>query len=558
MKKKIPFLVSRFSFLVFSVMVTSTSCNAQPLSTDHPFTHADTLRGSITPERAWWDVMRYDINVTPDYLSRSFTATTRISFKILTKLHTNYMQIDLQEPMMIDSIVFDKNKFPVTATSISREGNVYHVPTPEFNDAGIHAALIYFHGTPRAAKTPPWDGGWIWAKDKEGRPWMSVACQGLGASVWYPCKDHQSDEPDHGASLTMNVPDSFIAVANGRMISKSANKGMATYTWEVVNPINNYDIIPYIGKYVNFSDTLHGEKGNLDLNYWVLDYNLDKAKEQFKQVKLMLRAFEYWFGPYPFYEDGYKLVEAPHLGMEHQSAVAYGNKYMNGYLGRDLSGTGQGLKWDYIIVHESGHEWFGNNITTKDIADMWVHEGFTDYSETLFTEYYFGKAAAGQYVQGLRKNIDNTRNIIGSYGVNKEGSDDMYYKGANLIHTIRQVINNDEKFRHILRGLNKDFYHKTVNSAEIESYISEKSGIDFSKVFDQYLRTTKIPELKLKADGDKLKFQWTNVVPGFKMPVKLTNGMWITPSEAEQKIKIKNSDFSGLKVDKNFYVMAKI
>jgi aminopeptidase N len=555
MKKKVTFLVSGFSFLVLSVMLTVTSCTAQPLSTDHRFTHADTLRGTITPERAWWDVMRYEINVTPDYQMRSITGITTVVFKPVNRQHINIMQIDLQEPLTIDSVVFDKNtKLNSLNRSLTREGNVFHLLVPDIKDLNEHSATVYYHGTPREAKHAPWDGGWIWTKDNNGRPWMSVACQGLGASVWYPCKDHQSDEPDKGASLTINVPDSLVAIANGRLKNRSDHKGIASYTWEVVNPINNYDIIPYIGKYVNFSDTAMGEKGKLDLNYWVLDYNLDKAKKQFQQVKPMIRAFEYWFGPYPFYEDGYKLVEAPHLGMEHQSAVAYGNKYMNGYLGRDLSGTGQGLKWDYIIVHESGHEWFGNNITTKDIADMWVHEGFTDYSETLFTEYHYGKEAANQYLQGLRKNIDNRTNIIGAYGVNNEGSEDMYYKGANLLHTIRQVINNDEKFRQILRGLNKDFYHQTVTSAQVEQYISKRSGIDFSKVFDQYLRTTKIPELKLKADGDKLKFQWTNVVPGFKMPVRLSNGLWITPSEAEQKIKIKDFDFSGLKVDKNFYV----
>jgi aminopeptidase N len=555
MKKKVTFLVSGFSFLVLSVMLTVTSCTAQPLSTDHRFTHADTLRGTITPERAWWDVLRYEINVTPDYQMRSITGITTVVFKPVNRQHINIMQIDLQEPLTIDSVVFDKNtKLNSLNRSLTREGNVYHLLVPDIKDLNEHSATVYYHGTPREAKHAPWDGGWIWTKDNNGRPWMSVACQGLGASVWYPCKDHQSDEPDKGASLTINVPDSLVAVGNGRLKNRSDHNGIASYTWEVVNPINNYDIIPYIGKYVNFSDTAMGEKGKLDLNYWVLDYNLDKAKKQFQQVKPMIRAFEYWFGPYPFYEDGYKLVEAPHLGMEHQSAVAYGNKYMNGYLGRDLSGTGQGLKWDYIIVHESGHEWFGNNITTKDIADMWVHEGFTDYSETLFTEYHYGKEAANQYLQGLRKNIDNRTNIIGAYGVNNEGSEDMYYKGANLLHTIRQVINNDEKFRQILRGLNKDFYHQTVTSAQVEQYISKRSGIDFSKVFDQYLRTTKIPELKLKADGDKLKFQWTNVVPGFKMPVRLSNGLWITPSEAEQKIKIKDSDFSGLKVDKNFYV----
>lgn len=305
---------------------------------------------------------------------------------------------------------------------------------------------------------------------------------------------------------------------------------------------------------MSWSEQYAGEKGKLDCNYWVLDYNLEKAKKQFEQVPLMLKALEYWFGPYPFYEDGYKLVEAPHLGMEHQSDVAYGNRYINGYLGRDLSGTGWGLKWDYIIVHESGHEWFGNNITTKDIADMWIHEGFTDYSETLFIEFYYGKKAADEYVQGLRKNIKNDQPIIGPYGVNQEGSSDMYYKGANMLHTIRQVINNDSLFRHILRGLNKTFYHQTVTSKQVETYMSEQSGKDLSKIFDQYLRTTQIPTLELKADKDKLKFRWANVVPGFNMPVRLTNGQWIHPTTSEQKVKVDGKDFSKVEVDKNFYI----
>ncbi|MGN6401887.1 MAG: M1 family metallopeptidase, partial [Flavisolibacter sp.] len=431
---------------------------------------------------------------------------------------------------------------------------VWHVPLPKAAVNSVQSITIAYHGNPKVAVHAPWDGGWIFTRDARGHQWMSVACQGLGASVWYPCKDHQSDEPDNGASLTINVPDSLVAVGNGRLKNKVSSNGTISYTWAVTSPINNYNIIPYIGKYVSWSDTLMGEKGKLDLNYWVLDYELEKAKKQFEQVKLMLRAFEYWFGPYPFYEDGYKLVQAPHLGMEHQSAVAYGNRFENGYLGRDLSGTGWGLKWDYIIVHESGHEWFANNITTKDIADMWVHEGFTDYSETLFTEYYYGKQAADEYLQGLRKNIANDKPIIGPYGVNQEGSGDMYYKGANLIHTIRQIINDDEKFRQILRGLNKDFYHQTVTSKQVEDYISQKSGKDLSKVFDQYLRTPQIPVLKLKADGDKIKFQWSNCIDGFNMPVKLTNGQWIHPTTSEQKIKLEGKDFSNVAVDKNFYI----
>jgi aminopeptidase N len=381
---------------------------------------------------------------------------------------------------------------------------------------------------------------------------MSVACQGLGASVWYPCKDHQSDEPNAGASLTINVPDTLVAVANGKLKSKKVNNGLASYKWEVNNPINNYNIIPYIGRYVNFTETYKGEKGNLVSDYWVLDYNLEKAKKQFKQAPMTLKAFEYWFGPYPFYEDGFKLVEAPHLGMEHQSAVAYGNKFENGYLGRDLSGTGIGLKWDFIIVHEVGHEWFGNNITTNDVADMWVHEGFTSYSETLFTEFHFGKKDANQYVIGNRKNIENKAPMIGIYGVNREApSSDIYYKGANLLHTIRQIINDDNRFRNILRGLNKNFYHQTVTTKQIEQYISKQSGKDLSKIFDQYLRNKKLPTLKLDVDGNKLKYKWDNVIEGFNMPVKLTNGKWLYPTGKWQEISITQKNIN---VDPNFYI----
>jgi aminopeptidase N len=330
---------------------------------------------------------------------------------------------------------------------------------------------------------------------------------------------------------------------------------MMLYTWRVNSPINNYNIVPYIGKYSLWSDRYDGESGPLTLDYWVLDYNVDRSKKQFgRDVKPMFKAFEYWFGPYPFYEDGFKLVESPHLGMEHQSAVAYGNHYLNGYLGRDLSGSGWGLKWDYIIIHESGHEWFANNITTNDIADMWVHEGFTMYSEALFVEYYYGKTAADEYVQGIRKNISNDKPLIGPYGVNEEGSGDMYNKGANLLHTIRQVIDDDTVFRQILRGLNRDFYHKTVDSKDVEGYFSKKSGKDLSRIFDQYLRTTKIPVLEYKKEGGQLSYRWSNTVEGFDMPVKLESGIWLKPTTAWTTTTLVTGDPVPVK---NFYIQVK-
>ncbi|ANE49811.1 M1 family metallopeptidase [Flavisolibacter tropicus] len=551
MKRTIGFL----AFCLFTTVLT----HAQPLNHKDQFNRQDSLRGTLNQYRTWWNVLRYDISVTPDFNTRTIKGKNTITLwdsAVGPGSHT--LQLDLQDPMQVDSVYFGGQ--PV---SFKRDKNVYWIYVRDSLakykiTPGERKLEVVFSGVPRPAYNAPWDGGWIWKKDEKGRPFISVACQGLGASVWYPCKDHQSDEPEKGASLTINVPDTLVAVGNGKLKSKTTHDGLASYTWEVNNPINNYNIIPYIGKYVNFTETYAGEKGNLSCSYWVLDYNLDKAKKQFEQVKATLKSMEYWFGPYPFYEDGFKLVEAPHLGMEHQSAVAYGNKYMNGYFGRDLSGSGWGKNWDYIIVHESGHEWFGNNITTKDIADMWVHEGFTDYSETLFIELQYGKKAADEYVQGLRKNIENDKPIIGPYGVNQEGSGDMYYKGANLIHTIRQIVNDDNKFREILRGLNKTFYHQTVTTKQIEDYINAQTGKNLSSVFDQYLRTREIPVLRMEVDGKKLKYKWDNCIDNFDMPVKLTNGQWLMATTKWQQIKIDDKNAKDLKVDPNFYIQTKM
>ena len=535
-------------------------------SSQAQFTKQDTLRGSNGPGRDWWDVVKYDIEINPDYHSKSIAGIVKIEFRVLSP--GKLMQIDLQEPMAIDVINDGIYKGKPKAKNIAptiydykRDGNVYfvNVSKQNFQIGSVHRLVIRFHGNPRVAQRPPWDGGWIFVKDAKGRPWMSVACQGLGASAWYPCKDYQGDEPDLGASLTINENDSLIGVANGYLTDQKHNKDRTTWKWAVKNPINNYNIIPYIGKYVNWKEAYEGEKGKLDCSYWVLDYNLEKAKEQFKQAAQTLKAFEHWFGPYPFYEDGFKLVEAPHLGMEHQSAVAYGNGFKNGYRGIDLSGSGWGLKWDFIIVHEMGHEWFGNNITTKDIADMWVHEGFTNYSETLFTEYYYGKEAGSDYCTGTRKNIENDIPIIGPYGVNKEGSGDMYYKGGNMLHTIRYVINDDEKFRSILRGLNSTFYHKIVTTQDIENYMSKQSGKDLSKIFDQYLRTTMIPVLEYKFTGDNMYYRWANCVKGFNMPVKLDKvDNWLKATTEWQTVAVTEGIVKdGLKTDRNFYITVK-
>lgn len=496
------------------------------------FDRQDTLRGSIGPDRAWWNVQHYELTIEPDYQARSLKGKNRIEFNWTGEPITGRMQLDLQPPMQIDRVSIGQQDLP-----FERDGNVYWIDLqkqlaslPKSKKISVQLDVA-FSGKPRVAVNAPWDGGWIYKKDRAGNPWMSVACQGLGASVWYPCKDHQSDEPDRGARVNIIVPDSLSAIANGRLVGrKPAGNGKEQWSWIVTAPINNYNLVPYIGRYTRFSDTLLGESNQkLDLDYWVLAEDLDKAKVHFKRdVKRMLRAFEYWFGPYPFYNDGFKLVQSPHLGMEHQSAIAYGNQFKNGYLGTDLSGSGWGLGWDYIIIHESGHEWFANHITTRDIADMWVHEGFTMYSEVLFVEYHYGRQAADAYVRGLRRSIQNDSPLIGYYGVNAEGSSDMYNKGANLIHTVRELIGNDSMFREILRGMNKELSGEPTTSAAVEQYWIKRTELDLKPIFDQYLRTTQIPKLEIRNITGKTECRWTNCLPTFRMPLRTsTTQTWV-------------------------------
>ena len=507
----------------------------------------DSLKGSNTPYRDFWDVKKYELSVEPNFEKKTVSGSNLISFEITKDIKNPTFQIDLQQPMEYQFIGLKKCFTP------KRKGDFIFIETKKsFKKGEKYTFNIQFSGNPKVAKKAPWDGGWVFSKDQNGNPFMSVAQEGTGVSLWLPTKDLWSDEPDQGIVMKIITPKDLVGVGNGRLIKQTQEKGKNTFTWEVKNAINPYSIVPNVGKYVNFKDSFDGEKGKLDLDYWVLDYQLEKAKKQFQQVKPMMQAFEYWFGAYPFYEDSYKLVESPYLGMEHQSNVAYGNHYENGYLGRDLSGTGVGLNWDFIIIHESGHEWFANNITAKDQADMWIHESFTAYSETLFTEKYMDKNAAETYVRGTRQAVENDIPIIGKYGIRNEGSGDMYYKGANMLHTIRQVINDDEKFRQILRGLNKDFYHQTVTTQQIENYISTQSGIDFSSVFDQYLRTTKIPTLEYSQTGNLLKFRYQNAVEKLKLPIRINGNQEISPTEQWQTITLKTD--ASVVFDDNYFV----
>lgn len=540
--------------LLFFFLFSYITIQAQGLLQEkNNFTHQDTLRGSITPEREWWDLTYYhlDIKVNPE--NKTIKGKNTIKYKVLKPYQV--LQIDLQPPLQLTKVTQNGKEL-----NIKHDGNAHFITLKETQNIGeTNSVIAYYQGKPKEAIRAPWDGGISWKKDNNGNHFIASSCQGLGASVWWPNKDHMYDEVD-SMDISVTIPKDLMNVSNGRLKSIVDNNDQTiTTNWHVANPINNYGVNINIGDYANFSEVFKGEKGDLDMNYYVLKDNLEKAKVHFKDAPKMMKAFEHWFGPYPFYEDSFKLVEVPYLGMEHQSSVTYGNKYMQGYLGRDLSGTGWGLKFDFIIIHEAGHEWFANNITNVDIADMWIHESFTAYSESLFLDYYYGKQASSEYVIGTRRGIQNDRPLIGHYNVNNEGSADMYYKGANMLHTLRQLVKDDEKWRQILRTLNSKFYHQTVTTQQIEDCLAEESGLDLKAFFNQYLRSIKIPILEYNVEGKKLNYKWTNTVEGFKMPIQIEiNGVsqWISPSSENQSLKLKSKD-SKIKVNSNFYVTAK-
>jgi aminopeptidase N len=542
-----------FFLLVFLAILTQTT-SAQLMQGRQNFTRADTLRGMLTPLRTCYDVKYYHLDVRVDLEKKALAGSTL--FQFLATQNFKRLQFDLFANLAIDDISFNAISLKYT-----REFNAVFVDFPEEIKKGTIAEFkVTYRGLPVIAKNAPWDGGFVFSKDAAGKPWVAVACQGIGASLWWPNKDHQSDEPD-SMLISVSVPNGLMNISNGTLRSvEEGTDNYNKYNWFISYPINNYGVTLNIADYAHFSDTFEGLNGKLPLNFYVLKENLNKAKTHFKaDVKPMLRAFEYWFGPYPFYRDGYKLVETPYLGLENQSAVAYGNNYKKGYSGRDWSDTGLGLDWDFLIIHESGHEWFGNNITSKDIADMWIHESFTCYSEALFVESKSGKQAATQYIKGIRRNIRNDTPIIGPYNVNKEGSGDMYFKGANILHTIRTIIDDDEKWRGILQGLNRDFGLQTTTTEEVVSYISRKSGKDLQKIFDQYLRHSNPPILEVEeTTKGSTRYRWLADVKSFKMPLRIKSGPelpWKTITISSEWCSVKTQNVI---VDTdNFYIQVR-
>lgn len=552
MHKKNLFLLSLLISCLISGIFASKTAEAQ--SAPKTFTRADTLRGSLSPLRTCYDINYYHLDVKLDIDKKFISGSNRFVFTV--KNDFKKLQFDLFANMRVDSVLYKKQRLAYT-----REANAVFIDFPKPLKKGSKDEFtVYYSGHPKLAEENGFEG-WVFTRDSVGKPFVTVNCEGVGASSWWPNKDHLSDEVD-SMLISVSVPKGLKDVSNGRLRKITKLKdGYNRFDWFVANPINNYDVTVNVADYVHFSDSYLGEKGKLSLDYWVLPTSLKQAKTQFEaNVKPMLKSFESWFGPYPFYEDGYKLVEAPYLGMEHQGAIAYGNHYQDGYLGRDITGSGWGSKWDYIIIHESAHEWFGNNITATDPADLWIHESFATYAESIYTESRFGKEAGKAYNNGLQKMIKNDIPIVAPYGVNQVGSMmDVYMKGATLLGMVRIIIDNDTQWKSILRGLGTAFYHKTVNYDDVVNYINTHSGKDLTAVFDQYLHYKNLPTLEFTMKDGKLFSRWIADANKFNMPVQVSikGGPYqlIKPTSSFSPVPVEGANLENIEVNtKDFYI----
>lgn len=496
------------------------------------FTYADTLRGMLRPERTCYDVTFYEIDISIDPRRRYISGYVDIHYRALRDFER--LQIDLFANMSIRSIEWNGMELPY-----ERQFNAVFVQFPKQAEGVRSCFRVNYEGQPHTATRPPWDGGFVWARDGKNNPWAAVACEGFGASSWWPNKDHLSDEPD-SLSIRVAVPDPLICVSNGNPRgTKALDNGFTRYDWFVSYPINNYNVTVNIGHYAHFSDVYTAADGDkLSLDYYVLHENLEKAKKHFTQVPQTLACFEQYFGKYPFWNDGFALVETPYLGMEHQSAIAYGNRYQRGYLGGMIP---RHMNWDYIIVHETGHEYFGNSVSCNDLSEMWIHESFTTYMEALFVECAYNYEEAVDYLAGQRAMIANREPILGPPHVNFDHWDysDHYYKGAWLLHTLRHAIGKDETWFDLLRAFYEQHAIGHATTADFIRLAESKSGLELDAVFEQYLWYPSIPtlEYKLVKKGKNLAvtFRWNADVKGFNLPVWIGQpGQWQSVAPTDQ------------------------
>ena len=488
---------------------------------DYQFTEADTLRGMLRPERTCYDVTFYELDIKIDPDRRFISGYADVYFDVVEEFET--LQIDLFENMKINKIVSEDK-----ALNFKRLHNAIFVEFPLRKKGEKGSFRVFYEGEPTTALVAPWDGGFVWSKDENGDHWVGVACEGEGASLWWPNKDHLSDEPD-SMSIRVAVPDPYLCISNGNLRSKEALPDKYTrYNWFVSYPINNYNVTVNIAKYVHFSDIYTSpDRHELQLDYYVLPYNLEKAKKHFKSVHQTLKCFEYYFGKYPFWEDGYALIETPYLGMEHQSAIAYGNQYLRGYLGSMIP---RKMDWDYVIVHETGHEYWGNSISCNDLAEMWIHESFTTYMEALYVECTYGYKDALQYLDIFRgrPNILNEQPILGPKDVNWEDwtGSDHYFKGSWVLHTLRNAINDDDLWFDILKSFYQENAISNITTEDFVTYVKNRTGLNFiDSFFEQYLQYPNIPRfeytLKQKGKDLEIKYRWASTIEVFNMPLKV-------------------------------------
>lgn len=485
---------------------------------DRVFTNADTLRGSLLPARANYDVTFYGLHIDVDPRERLIEGYVDMDYTITGQLPM--LQIDLHENLAIDRILQGDKEMRYV-----RKGNAVFVELPHPVDIGSqHRMRIHYGGEPVAAQNAPWDGGFVWALDQKNRYWVAVACEGEGASLWWPNKDHLSDEPD-SMLISVTVPESMFAASNGNLIKEhKPTEGKQTYDWAVSYPINNYDVSINVGYYEHFERTYESFDGEeLALDYYIIDYNLKKAKKHFEQVTPMLKAYEHYLGKYPFWDDGFALIETPYLGMEHQSGIAYGNRYMRGYVGGLIP---EDMDWDYIIVHEAGHEYFGNAVSVGDHAEMWIHESFTTYLEALYVEYHFDEADARRYLGTQRRFIKNDEPVLGPLDVNFTdfSSSDHYYKGAWMLHTLRHVLDDDPLFFGLLRSFYQEHKYSIVHTQGVIDYFSAYTERDLQPFFDQYLKHPEIPTLELRENKGRVEYRLVDDVPQLAMPVGVYAG----------------------------------
>ena len=487
------------------------------------------LLGELTAPRTCYDVTFYELNIDIDLDNRMIAGY--VNFYAWAVNEFTELQFDLAKNMVLDEVNYKGRSLTYT-----REEDAVFVTFPAVQAGTQFQFRVTYHGKPAEAKKPPWDGGFVWEKDKAGRDFVGVACEGDGASLWWPCKDHPTEEPDSMA-INITVPSNIMCVANGRLREKVETDVKTSYKWFVTKPINNYNVSVNIANYAVIADTIHSVTGIQPVTYYVLDYNETVAREHFKEARAMMRSLEKFFGPFPWWEDGYKLVETPYLGMEHQTAVAYGNDFKTYERGiRTIYGY-----MDYIILHETAHEWWGNNITACDGADVWLHEGFAVYSEVLYVEDQLGYPMSIHYLLELRRGIQNRRAIVGPRGEYYWGFEDAYNKGAWILHTLRSVLDDDAMFFGILKGFQQEFAAQIVCTEDLVEYINNATVKDFTPFFDQYIFDRRPPTLEYSLTKDKLLYRYTGILPEFSMPVNVLvnkDEVRLQPSMATQTLTI--------------------